>query len=131
MHKLLWAVAALALSLTAAQAQEAKTVAPTQTEQAAPKKMVRDPQVRAKKMAEKISTQFNLNSGQSEQVYVLFLDQFKQIDALRDAGEAKGKARIIREQTDTKLKAILGAENFERYQQMRKEMKEKHQHHAE
>lgn len=130
MHKILWAVAALTLSVSVARAQQSTMAAAEPAPQATEKK-VKDPQTRAKKMADKLTKEFKLNSGQSEQVYVALLDQFTQIETLRDAGDAKGKIKIIRAQTDTKLKAILGDENFASYQKRRNEMKEKRQKHAE
>ena len=125
MHKLLWATAALALSLSFAQAQTAAPAAIATPQQQVPEhKMVKDPSARAARMADKLTAQFSLNASQREQVYAAFMNQFQQVDKLREEGDVKGKVKEVHATTDAKLRTILGDEHFERYQQMRQERKE-------
>jgi periplasmic protein CpxP/Spy len=127
MRTMFGAVAALFFSCQVAVAQDAKLPeVPAQVEAVAAKGgKNQSPTERATKTASKLTQKLGLSADQQKEVYAAFLNQFEKVEALRAKNDLRGKVGAIRQETDGKLKSILGEAKYAQYQAMRNEGKER------
>jgi hypothetical protein len=72
-------------------------------------------------MFEQMSTRLQLNAEQKRKVQQVFNDTREQLRALRK--ESQPRVNDIRQQTDQRLQQILTTDQWQRFQQMRDEMR--------
>jgi len=70
---------------------------------------------------EQLATRLQLNADQKVKVQQIFGDTRQQLQALRK--ESEPRVNEIRQQTDQRLQQVLTPEQWQRFQQMRNEMK--------
>jgi DNA anti-recombination protein RmuC len=70
---------------------------------------------------EQMATRLQLNGDQKTKVQQIFTDTRQQLQALRK--ESEPRVNDIRQQTDQRLQQILTADQWQKFQQMRGEMR--------
>lgn len=79
--------------------------------------------------AEMMKTQLGLSDDQTTQVKAVFADEQTKMQALRDSGgdpaDMRPKMMAIREASTAKLKGILTADQFKKYEEMMQQMRQR------
>ena len=70
---------------------------------------------------EQLATRLQLNADQKTKVQQIFTDTRQQLQSLRK--ESEPRVNDIRQQTDQKLQQVLTPEQWQKFQQMRDEMR--------
>ena len=70
---------------------------------------------------EQLANRLQLNADQKPKVQKIFSDSREQLSVLRK--ESEPRVNEIRQQTDTRLKEVLTADQWQRFEQMRNEMR--------
>lgn len=70
---------------------------------------------------EQLATRLELNADQKMKVQQIFADTRQQLQALRK--ESEPRVNNIREQTDQRLQQVLTQEQWQKFQQLRSEMR--------
>ena len=70
---------------------------------------------------EQLASRLQLNADQKQKVQQIFNDTREQLRALRK--ESEPRVTQIEQQTDLRLKEVLTAEQFQRFEQMRSQMR--------
>jgi Spy/CpxP family protein refolding chaperone len=87
-----------------------------------------NPEVRAKKLTEKMKTDLTLSDDQYSKVYDINVKFAQQTETIRNSTDDKlSKVRAIKSANEAKtkdLKAVLTKEQFDKYEEMQKERKE-------
>lgn len=91
----------------------------------------RSPEERAKLRSEKMTEKLSLNETQKQQVYDIMLEHATQKDAIKNNQDItkesrKEQMKALRESTDQKLTGIFSKEQIDKWNTMKKNMKEKH-----
>jgi len=127
MKKMLVLLAATLLTAGAASAQTA-TVRPPRAGQAAN----RTPEQQADRLAQRLTKALNLTSEQATQVRQIGLDRATEGQALRGkyaaAGSRQGLGQdmqALRDKYDAQLKAVLSADQYAKYDQLRDDQLDK------
>lgn len=128
MRKIFFALIASLFTSSAALAQDGKAAA-------GEARMNLTPEQRTERQVSRMNDELSLTSAQREQVVVLFNKQNAQLDEIRKAeGDNKdamrSKMKGVKTETETALKGILDAEQFQRYQAMQQERRDKRMHHG-
>jgi hypothetical protein len=130
--KTFFLASALAIASTTIWAQTPPAMpSPQATESAVQKMQDQDtkpklnPQDRAMRMAQRLTTKLGLSAEQSTQVQTVLLEQFTKLDQLRQQHQARAQAKAIKQETDAKLQQILGPEKYAKMQAMRQEQRQK------
>ncbi|MFI5211937.1 MAG: hypothetical protein ACHQIH_03570 [Ignavibacteria bacterium] len=91
------------------------------------------PQERAQKQSERMMKALDLSDEQYRQVYDIFLIHITDADNIRNSSSVnddkdlkKEKLKSLRESTHAKINAVLTPEQQVKFEQIIKEMKEKH-----
>ena len=91
------------------------------------------PEERAQKQSERMKKALELSDEQYRQVYDIFLNHITEADNIRNSSSVnedkdlkKEKLKSLRESTHTKINAVLTPEQQVKFEQIIKEMKEKH-----
>jgi len=84
------------------------------------------PEDRATKQAQRMTETLQLNADQKQKVYDLSLETAKQMQELRSSGDHDAM-KDVKEKNDTKMKGILTADQYTKYQEMRAERMQKMQ----
>lgn len=82
------------------------------------------PEERATKQAQRMTETLQLSADQKQQVYDLALQTAKQMQELRSSGN-RDAMKEIKENNDTKMKGILTADQYIRYEAIRAERMQK------
>jgi DNA anti-recombination protein RmuC len=72
---------------------------------------------------EQLATRLQLNADQKTKVQQIFSDTRQQLQVLRK--ESEPRVNEIRQQTDQRLQQVLSPEQWQRFQQMRNEMRDR------
>src|SRR3954471_10362981 len=70
---------------------------------------------------EQMATRLQLNTDQKTKAHQIFTDTRQQLQALRK--ESEPRVNDIRQQTDQRLQQVLSPEQWQKFQQMRNEMR--------
>lgn len=112
MRKLLAFTAVLLLAATTAFAQSGPLNA--------------SPEERARMQTERLAKRLKLDKSQSDQVYTLNLDRTRQMQELRASGERdRTKMQELQANFDEKLKPILTADQWSKYETYRQEQQDR------
>lgn len=116
---------------TTPQTQDKKA----QTQQHGQKRQHLTPEQRATQKAERLSQQLNLSADQKSKVQAMYVEQGKEMEALRasySASASTDKAKpqrqdkqALQEKWDTQLRSILTAEQYAQYTTQREAQKAK------
>ena len=91
---------------------------------------IKSPEERAQKLAAIVSKKLELNSGQSDKIYGVFLAQAQQFDELRankpaSKDELRQSVMNIRNQTDSQMQTILSSEQYQKFQDLKQKFRER------
>jgi len=94
----------------------------------AQEKKQRTPEERAQKATEKMAKELNLSEEQKEKVLEINLQKAKEMQQLKEEMKVlKEKRKKLRDEHAEQMKSVLSEEQYQKYLQMREEMKKKHQ----
>jgi protein CpxP len=117
-------------------APQATTPAPSQDQSAAPQnghwagRHEADPNKQVQRMAKKL----NLTADQQNQILPILTSRQQQMESIRNDNslsqqDRRAKFRAVREDSDTKIRAVLNDDQKKTYDQMQQQMRERHQGH--
>ncbi|MBS1494713.1 MAG: hypothetical protein JST55_14455 [Bacteroidetes bacterium] len=94
-------------------------------------KTKKTPEQKAEKMAKKLQEKLSLSDAQYKSVYDLALTHINQRASLKslDKESRKTEMKKMREDHESQLKSILSADQWTKWEGLKKEMKEKHKDH--
>jgi periplasmic protein CpxP/Spy len=89
-----------------------------------------DPNKELQRMTKKL----NLTSDQQNQILPILTNRQQQMESIRNdsslsAQDRRAKFRSVREDSDTKIRAVLNDDQKKQYDQMQQQMRERHQGH--
>jgi Spy/CpxP family protein refolding chaperone len=90
-----------------------------------------DPNKEVQRMTKKL----NLTSAQQDQILPILTSRQQQMESIRSdnslsAQDRRAKFRAVREDSDTKIRAVLNDDQKSKYDQMQKQMHERHSEHG-
>jgi len=117
-------------------APQATSPAPSQDQSTAPQnghwagRHEADPNKEVQRMAKKL----NLTADQKNQILPILANRQQQMESIRNDSslsqqDRREKFRAVREDSDTKIRAVLNDDQKKTYDQMQQQMRERHQGH--
>jgi hypothetical protein len=82
-----------------------------------------NPADRAAKTADRLGKKLGLTQQQHDDVYQVLMAQYKQVEVIKEQNSAKAQIKAIRDDSEAKLKQILGADKYAQWQAMREQHK--------
>ncbi len=93
----------------------------------------KSPEEMANKKADKLKVELSLTDEQRTQVYTAVLDKINKSKTIRekyqggkDKNAMRAEMKTVKENFDAKMKTILSADQYSKWQDIRKQQKEKH-----